>query len=134
MEERTERDSEAGEEKRNGRLAGAAETNKERAEWHRLQQKNLSILGLLKRKSSGLSATERALGKYAGAAFAKRKRNRAVCPKYQIVRWEPHLWGSEREYGEKRVDSIVEEGRFQGGERGQARGVSLGEVGGTRKQ
>ena len=39
-----------GEEKRNGRLVGAAETSKERAEWRRLQQKNLSILGLPKRK------------------------------------------------------------------------------------
>ena len=39
-----------GEEKRNGRLVGAAETSKERAEWRRLQRKNLSILGLPKRK------------------------------------------------------------------------------------
>ena len=39
-----------GEEKRNGRLVGAAETSKERAEWYRLQRKNLSILGLPKRK------------------------------------------------------------------------------------
>ena len=39
-----------GEEKKNGILVGAAETCKELAEWHRLQQKNLSILGLLKRK------------------------------------------------------------------------------------
>ena len=39
-----------GEEKRNGRLVGAAETSKERAQWRRLQQKNLSILGLLRRK------------------------------------------------------------------------------------
>ena len=48
---RTERelDRRRGEEKRNGRLVGAAETSKERAEWHRLQQKNLNILGLLKR-------------------------------------------------------------------------------------
>ena len=38
-------------------------------------------------KESGLSATERAVGKNAGAALAKRKRNRAVCPKYQIMRW-----------------------------------------------
>ena len=36
---------------------------------------------------SGLSATERAVGKNAGAALAKRKRNRAVCPEYQIMRW-----------------------------------------------
>ena len=39
-----------GQEKRNGRLVGAAETSKERAEWRRLQRKNLSILGLPKRK------------------------------------------------------------------------------------
>ena len=39
-----------GEEKRNGRLVGAAETSKERAEWRRLQRKNLSILDLPKRK------------------------------------------------------------------------------------
>ena len=39
-----------GEEKKNGRLVGAAETSKERAGWRRLQQRNLSILGLPKRK------------------------------------------------------------------------------------
>ena len=39
-----------GEEKRNGRLVGADETSKERAEWRRVQRKNLSILGLPKRK------------------------------------------------------------------------------------
>ena len=39
-----------GEEKRNSKLVGVAETSKGVAEWHRLQQKNLNILGLLKRK------------------------------------------------------------------------------------
>ena len=39
-----------GKEKRNGRLVGAAETSKECAEWCRLQRKNLTKLGLLKRK------------------------------------------------------------------------------------
>ena len=39
-----------GGEKRNGRLVGAAETSKERAEWRRLQRKNLNILGLPKGK------------------------------------------------------------------------------------
>ena len=39
-----------GEEKKNGRLYGVAETSKERAEWRRLQRKNLNILGLPKRK------------------------------------------------------------------------------------
>ena len=37
---------------------------------------------------SGLSATKRAVGKNAGAALTKRKRNRAVCPKRQIMRGE----------------------------------------------
>ena len=54
MEERTgwqgQNDSQIVEEKRNGRLVGAAETSKERAEWRRLQRKNLNILGLPKRK------------------------------------------------------------------------------------
>ena len=39
-----------GEEKKNGRLVGTAEISKEHQGWHRLQRKNLSILGLLKRK------------------------------------------------------------------------------------
>ena len=39
-----------GEDKRNGRLYGVAETSKERAEWRRLQWKNWSKLGLPKRK------------------------------------------------------------------------------------
>ena len=47
---RTEQEKVGEEEKRNGRLVGAAETSEERAEWRRLQRKNLSIQGLLKRK------------------------------------------------------------------------------------
>ena len=39
-----------GEGKRNGRLVGVSETSGELAEWRRLQRKNLSILGRLKRK------------------------------------------------------------------------------------
>ena len=37
-------------EKKSGRLVGAAETSKELAECHRLRRKNLNILGLPKRK------------------------------------------------------------------------------------
>ena len=47
--------------------------------------KNLNKLDLLKKKG-GLSATKRAVGKYARAAFAERERNRAVCTEHQIVR------------------------------------------------
>ena len=54
MEERTgwrgQNESQTGgEEKKNGRLVGAAETSKERAEWRKLERKNLNILGLPKR-------------------------------------------------------------------------------------
>ena len=69
---------------------------------------------------SGLNATERAVGKNAGAAFSKRIRNRAVCPKHPIMRGErvkvarAAPWrergGSEREHGVERVDSTVNEG------------------------
>ena len=45
---------------------------------------------------SGLSATERAVGKNAGAAFAKSKRNRAVCPKHQIMKGERVKVGDSR--------------------------------------
>ena len=37
-------------EKKNGRFVGVAKASKERAEWRRLQRKNLNILSLLRRK------------------------------------------------------------------------------------
>ena len=82
-------------------------------------------------------ATERAVGKNAGAAFAKRKRNRAVCPDYQIMRGRESRWAraaSWRERGEheeERVDSTVKRGRFQGGKRGHAKRASLEQVEGS---
>ena len=45
---------------------------------------------------SGLSATERAVGKNAGAALAKRNRNRTVCPEYQIMRGKRVKVGKSR--------------------------------------
>ena len=48
-----------GEEKRNGRLVGAAETSKVRAERYRLQRKNWSILGLPKRNERPQCQRER---------------------------------------------------------------------------
>ena len=64
MEERTgqQRQSESqtgGEEKRSGRLVGAAETSKELAEWPTPQRKNLNILGVLKRKDGTQCQRER---------------------------------------------------------------------------
>ena len=85
-----------GEEKRNGRLYGAADTSKERAEWRRLQRKNLSILGLPNRKEWPQCHRETAVGKNAGAAIAKRKPNRAVYPEYQIMRGRESRWARVR--------------------------------------
>ena len=45
-------------------------------------------------ENNRLSATERAVGKYAGATLAKRKR--AVSPKYQIMRGERVKVGESR--------------------------------------
>ena len=45
---------------------------------------------------SGISATERAVGKNAGAAFAKRKGNRAVSPEHRIMRVERVKVGERR--------------------------------------
>ena len=52
---RTKRESE---EKRSGRLVGAAENSKKLAEWRRLQRKNLKILGLPKRTAASVPQRE----------------------------------------------------------------------------
>ena len=51
---------------------------------------------------SRLSATEKAVGKNAGAALAKRKRNKGVCPKHQIVREERVKVGESRTLARKK--------------------------------
>ena len=75
----------------------------------------------------GLSATERAVGKYAKAAFAKRGEREGEGGESQGER-KPHLGERERGHEEEREDFTVKEGRFQGGEGGQARRALLGEV------
>ena len=61
----------------------------------------LEHTGPAEKKESGLSATEKAVGKNAGAALAKRKRNRAVYPEYQSgereSRWAKAAPWRERE-------------------------------------
>ena len=46
----------------------------------------------------------RAVGEYAGAALAKRKRNTAVSPEYQIMRGEETHGGREPHLGEREGD------------------------------
>ena len=129
-----------GEEKRNGRLVGAAETSKERAELRRFQRKNLNILGLLKRKewpqchreSSGQERRSRLCEK------KKEQSHQSKAPDHEGGESqggrEPHLGErgkSQREHGVERVDSTVYEGRFQGEVREQARRASLEQVEGS---
>ena len=79
MEDRTEPESD----RRKSRSIGVSETSKKRAEWRRLQRKNLCILGLLKRKEWPRCCRE---SSWQGRRFCQKKKEQAVCPKYQIVR------------------------------------------------
>ena len=129
-----------GEERRNSRLVGAAETSKERAEWPRLQQKNLNILGLLKRKewpqchrkSSWQVCQSRLCQKEKEQSRLSRVPDRErESQGERESRTLAERGRSEREHGEERVDSTVKKDRFQGGEEEQARRTSLGDVEGS---
>ena len=127
-------------EKRNGRLYGAAETSKERAEWCRLQRKNLNILHLPKRKEWPQCHRESSWQVRRNRPCQKEKEQSLLskAPDHEKVESqggrEPHLGErgrSEREHGVERVNSTVKEGRFQGGQGGQARTVFLEQVEGS---
>ena len=131
-----------GEKKRNGRLYDVAETSKECAEWRRLQRKNWNILGLPKRKEGPQCHRESSWQVYRSRPCQKEKEQNRLfrVPDHEGGEnqdgREPHLverdrGGSEREHGEERVDSTVNEGRFQGGKGGQARRASLEQVEGS---
>ena len=115
MEEKTGRRGQnesqiVGEEKRNGRPVGAAETSKERAEWRRLKRKNLSILGLPKRKEWPQRHRESSWQERRSRPC--QKENRAVNPKHQIMRGERVKVGESRtlasERGIKKCLSFVQ--------------------------
>ena len=127
-----------GEEKKNGRLFGVAETSKERAEWRRLQRKNWNILGLPKIKEWPQCHRESSWQERRSRPCQKEKSRLSRVPDHEGGESqdgrEPHLGergGSEREHGEERVNSTVNEGRFQGGQGGQARRASLEQVEGS---
>ena len=139
MEERTgwrgQNESQTGgEEKKSGRLYGVAETSKERAEWHRLQRKNWNKLGLPKRKEWPQCHKESSWQERRSRPYQKEKEQSRLskAPDHEGGESpggrEPHLGergGSEREHGEKRVGSTVNDGRFQGGQGRQTRRASL---------
>ena len=148
MEERTgwrgQNESQTGEEeKKNGRLYGVAETSKKRAEWRRLQRKNLNKLGLLKRKEWPQCHRESSWQERRSHPCLKEKEQR------RLPRVPDHE--GERVYvGESRTLARVrgirakawsgkggldrEEGRFQGGQGGQATRASLGQVEGSMSE
>ena len=122
------------EEKKNGRLVGAAEISKERAEWCRLQRKNLNTLGLPKRREASVPQREQ-LARTWEPPLPKGK---GTEPSVQSTRsWGGgsqdgrEKEGSEQEHGVGRVNCTVNKGRFQGGSGEQARRASLGEVEGS---
>ena len=129
-----------GEEKKSGRLVGAAKTSKEHAEWRRLQRKNWSILGLPKRKEWPQCHRESSWQERRSHLCQKEKEQSRLSkpPDHEGGESqggrELHLGkrgGSEQEHGEERVDSTAKEGRFQGGNGGQARRASLEQVEGS---
>ena len=122
---RTKRESER---RRNKRLVGAAET-----QWGacRMTQTSAEKLRVDSAQQSEHFAST-------PDPPLQRKRNRAICPDYLIVRWESvkvsesrtlaREGRSEREHGEERVDFTVQKGRFQGREEGHAKKTSLAVV------
>ena len=129
---RTERESARGE-KRNGRLVGAAETSKELAEWSRHQRKNLSILGLLQRKEWPRCHRESSWQVHRSRLCQKEKEQSRLskAPNRIVNESQDERERSGPEHGEERVDFTVKKSRFQRGEGGQTRRVSLGEVEGS---
>ena len=64
-----------------------------------------------KERMASVPQRERAIGKYAGAALAKRKRNRAVCPKHQIMKGTGTQGGREPHLDEREGDQSESMGR-----------------------
>ena len=114
--------------------------SKELAEWHRLQRKYLNILGPPKRKEWPQCHRESSWQERRSRPCQKEKKQSRLSriPDREGDRVNvgesstlARVRGSEREHEEKRVDSTVKEGRFQGGKGGQARRASLEEVEGS---
>ena len=94
--------------------------------------KNLEHTGPAEKKRLASVPQSEQLASTPGQALPKQKRTE---PSVQIARGKRvkvsesriEAGGSEREHGEKRVDSTVKDSKFQEGEVGQARRASVGE-------
>ena len=98
----------------------------------RLQRKNLSILGLLKRKEWPQCHRDSSWQEHQSRPYQKEKEQSRLskAPDHEAGESQGgrERGGSEREHGVGRVDSTVNEGRFQGGQGGQATRASLEQV------
>ena len=147
MEERTgwrgQNESQTGgEEKRNGRLVGAAETSKERAEWRRLQRKNWNILGLPKRKEWPQCHRESSWQKRRSRLFQNEKEQSCLSKapddggggeriKVGENRTLARVRGIRKRAWRGIVDSTVKKGRCTEGQGGQVRRASQEQVEGS---
>ena len=86
MEERTERESDS-RRKEKWQTCWCCRDQQGACRVAQASAEKLEHTGLAeKERVASVPQRERAVGKNAGAALAKRKRNRAVCPEYQIMR------------------------------------------------
>ena len=126
-----------GEEKRNDRFVGAAETSGELAEWYRHQRKNLSKLGLPKRKEWPQCHQVSSWQRRPSRLFRSEKKHRHH-PDLQTVRWERVKVSESCTLAKERgiragawggMGGLHSERRLYGREERQTKRTFLGEVG-----
>ena len=88
MEERTKRESNRRRRKEKWKTCWCCRDQQRTCRMAQVSAEKFKHTGPAEKAKSGLDATEKAVSKYAGAAFAKRKRNRAVSAECQIMRGE----------------------------------------------
>ena len=141
---RTERESDRRRREEKWQTCWCCRDQYRNAEWRRLQRKNLNILSLPKSKKWPRCHREsRWQERQSHLCLEEKEQSRqSKAPDREAGESQggrdPHLGererererggGSEREHGEERVDSTVNEGKFQEGKKGQARRASQGKV------
>ena len=71
---------------RSGRLVGAAETSQRACRMAQASAEKVEHIGPVEKERVASVPQREKLASTLEAAFAKKKRNRAVCPEYQIMR------------------------------------------------
>ena len=97
----------------------------ERAEWRRLERKNLIIISLPKRKGWPHCLKESSWQIWQNRLCQKEQSHPFRSPDREVGESQDER---ELHLGERKGDSTVKEGKFQGGEEGHAKRILLGEV------